>query len=162
MNAMDASRLTQKDTASLAGELVSLAGMAKRLEWQSHIIHLLYQGPDFLSVHAFLKEQYQAHLEQFDVLAELVRTMGFLVPLAREVWESGAQHDEFAELTRGMTPAAMLEVYLTNLERFGTWTKTIEAQAQEVRAIDVANTMAEFCGAAWKAAWLLKSVLAEA
>jgi hypothetical protein len=55
----------------------------------------------------------------------------------------------------------MLGVYYKNLEDLGMKTKKLEADAGKIRAIDIQNYMAELCGEAFKAAWMIKSHIAE-
>lgn len=59
------------DVGSFIQQLISLMGYINQLQIQSHLIHLNYEGANFLGVHAFLKDQYEAHLTQFDTLGEL-------------------------------------------------------------------------------------------
>ena len=58
------------DVGAFIQQCISLASYLKELQTQAHLIHLNYEGSNFLGVHAFLKDQYEAHLEQFDALAE--------------------------------------------------------------------------------------------
>lgn len=68
------------DVGSFIQQAIALSAYLKELETQSHLIHLNYEGANFLGVHAFLKEQYESHLEQFDTLAEFIRSMDYLMP----------------------------------------------------------------------------------
>ena len=67
------------DVGAFIQQCISLCAYLKELETQSHLIHLNYEGSNFLGVHAFLKDQYEAHLEQFDTLGEFVRSMDYLM-----------------------------------------------------------------------------------
>ena len=49
--------------ARLVKHLVMLASLLKELQTQSHLIHLNYEGDNFLEIHGFLKERYEEHLE---------------------------------------------------------------------------------------------------
>jgi DNA-binding ferritin-like protein len=53
----------------------------------------------------------------------------------------------------------MLAVYYKNLEELGMKTKKLEPIAAKVGAIDIQNYMAELCGEAFKAAWMIKASL---
>jgi DNA-binding ferritin-like protein len=53
----------------------------------------------------------------------------------------------------------MLGVYYKNLEELGMKTKKLEPIAAKVGAIDIQNYMAELCGEAFKAAWMIKASL---
>lgn len=148
--------LAQK-AGELAGALIAMAAVAKELEIQSHLIHLNYECSNFLAVHEFLKGRYEAHLEQFDALAEFVRSMDYLMPLCRCGLESAAgctfKHVESRE------PKAMLMTYFQNLEAFGMAAKELERLAGECRAVDVQNYAAELVGDSFKAAWFCKASL---
>jgi len=50
------------DIGAFIQQLISLASYTKELETQSHLLHLNFEGPNFLAVHEFLKGQYEQHL----------------------------------------------------------------------------------------------------
>lgn len=140
----------------LAAALVQCAAFVKELETQSHLIHLNYEGGNFLSVHAFLKERYETHLQQFDTLAELVRGMDFLMPLCGCSLKEQAcgfrpveQHDGRHQLM----------VYLANLERLIAMATSLESMAGECCAVDVQDYAAELAADSRKNAWFLKATL---
>lgn len=136
--------------------LVKCAAFAKELETQSHLIHLNYEADNFLSVHEFLKGQYEAHLDQFDVLSEFVRSLDFLMPMCAcglkdKVcgFENVTQYDG----------RHMLSVYYGNLERFACMAKELESVAADARVIDVQNYCADLVGASMKSSWFIKASL---
>jgi DNA-binding ferritin-like protein len=140
----------------LVAHLVMLAGLLKELETQSHLIHANAEGPQFLSVHAFLKERYEEHLEQFDQVLETVRTLDHFVPMC----SCGLQ--EAVGCFRHVTSydaREMLVTYYRNIEAMGYLAKEIEQVAAQVEAPDVQNLMAELVGSAFRTSWLLKSML---
>ena len=144
------------DVGSFIQQCISLASYLKELETQSHLIHLNYEGSNFLGVHAFLKDQYEAHLEQSDTLAEFIRSMDYLMPMcARGLGDAspGIQHVNSYKGTE------MLAVYYKNLEELGVKAKKLETIAQKVSAIDIANFLADLVGQAFKAAWQIKATL---
>ena len=65
----------------LISGLVSLSSYLHQLYVQSHLLHLNVEGPLFLPIHEFLKEQYNAHIDQFDKIGEFIRSMDFLMPM---------------------------------------------------------------------------------
>lgn len=136
--------------------LVQCAAFAKELETQAHLIHLNYEGSNFLSVHDYLKEQYEAHLEQFDALAEFVRSMDYLMPLcacglkeAVEGFENVADRDG----------RQMLMTYCQNLCQMACMGKALEQCSGAAGEVDVQNYAAELVAASNKAAWFVKSIL---
>jgi DNA-binding ferritin-like protein len=109
-----------------------------------------------LGVHAFLKEQYQTHLEQFDTLAEFIRSMDFYVPMCSKGLTDAGPGIQHVSSYKGVD---MLGVYYKNLEELGMKAKKLEAVAEKVHAIDIQNYMADLVGQAFKAAWFVKSTL---
>lgn len=136
--------------------LISLASYIKQLEVQSHLIHFNYEKSNFFGVHAFLKDQYHAHVDQFDRIGEFVRSMDYLMPMCNRGLE-----DACPKFNHVKSYAAnnMLITYYKNLEELGLMTKKVEQEAARVKAIDIQNYMAELCGEAFKAAWFIKASL---
>lgn len=144
------------DVGSFIQQCISLCSYLKELEAQSHLIHLNYEGGNFLGVHAFLKDQYETHLEQFDALAEFIRSMDYLMPMcARGLADAGPGITHVSSY-KG---ADMLATYYKNLEELGMKCKKLEPIAQKVGAIDIANYLADLVGQAFKAAWFVKATL---
>lgn len=144
------------DVGSFIQQCISLCSYLKELETQSHLIHLNYEGSNFLGVHAFLKDQYEAHLTQFDTLAEFIRSMDFYLPrCAQGLRDAGPQ----IQHVTSYSGVEMLSVYYKNLEELGMKAKKLEPIAQKVGAIDIANYLADLVGQAFKAAWFIKSTL---
>ena len=142
--------------ARLIEQLIMLAAFLKELETQAHLCHLNHEGENFLAVHQFLKDQYEAHLEQFDQVAELVRSMDYWMPLCSCGLKEAVCGFKHVDSHDGR---AMLMTYYGNLEAMGFLAKSIERVAQEVEAPDAANLMAELVGAAFKASWFCKATL---
>lgn len=140
----------------LITQLITFGSYINQLYTQSHLIHLNIEGPLFLPIHEFLKEQYEAHIAQFDQIAEYVRSMDFLMPMCARGLQGackGFKHVKSYEARE------MLTVYLKNLEAAGMMAKDVGEMAREVKAPDVENYMADVVGAMFKAAWFLKSTL---
>lgn len=140
----------------LISQLVSLSSYLDQLYTQSHLIHLNIEGPLFIPVHTFLKEQYESHVEQFDAVAEFIRTMDYLMPMCARGLASaykGFKHVKSYETRE------MLTVYAKNLEACGMMSKDVGCMAKEVGAPDVENYMAELVGMMFKGAWFLKATL---
>lgn len=144
------------EVRQLVQELVALAAFIKELEAQAHLVHLNYEGSNFLSVHELLKGQYEAHLEQFDVVGELVRSLDCLMPHSSAVLAGCARDFEHCCSSDGH---CQLMTYFSNLETMGEQAKAAELVASRIRAIDVANAMADLTGSAYKSAWLIKATL---
>lgn len=140
----------------LVGHLVMMASLLKELEIQSHLIHLNYEGSNFLEIHAFLKERYEEHLEQFDTVAEEVRSLDHFLPMCACGLKEAMPPFKNVDSYDGR---AMLLAYYVNIESMGYLAKEIEQVAAEVGAPDVQNTMAELIGSAFKTSWMLKSIL---
>ncbi len=142
---------------SLAKHLVMLAAYVKELQVQSHLIHLNYEGSNFLEMHKFLKKRYERHLEQFDVIGEHVRAMDFMMPLCScglkealgDCFHNVDSHDG----------RSMLLTYHQNLCDLCELVCCIEPLAVQMKAIDVANYLAELMADTNKACWYIKASL---
>jgi len=144
------------DIGAFIQQLIALSSYVKELETQSHLIHLNFEGANFIAVHKFLGKQYEEHLEQFDSLGEFVRSMDYLMPMC------GCKLRDTAPPLQEITSykgTDMLGVYYKNLEELGNKAKKLEPIAQKVGAIDIANYMADLVGMAFKAAWQIKATL---
>ena len=144
------------DVGGFIQQCISLCSYLKELQTQAHLIHLNYEGSNFLGVHGFLGDQYEAHLEQFDKLAEFIRSMDYLMPMcARGLADAGPgiQH------VTSYKGSEQLATYYKNLEELGMKAKKLEPIAAKVGAIDIQNYMAELTGEAFKAAWFVKATL---
>lgn len=136
--------------------LISLSAYLHEMQMQAHLIHLNYEGSNFLGVHEFLKKRYLAHQDQFDQIAEFVRSMDYLMPMCHEGLMDAYPNFKHVKTYDGKQ---MLLTYLKNLEDLGMMTKKIETTAAKIKAIDIQNYMAELCGDAFKYAWMIKAVL---
>jgi len=107
-------------------------------------------------VHVFLRDQYEAHLGQFDTLAEFVRSMDYLMPMC----QCGLM-DAYKKFPAVKTYDAKegLTLYTKNLEAGGMLAKDLVDAARETGAPDVENHAATICGNMFKSAWMLKATL---
>ena len=144
------------DVGSFIQQAISLSSCLKELETQSHLIHLNYEGANFLGVHSFLKDQYESHLEQFDTLAEFIRSMDYLMPMCACGLKDACPQFQAVTSYKGND---MLATYYKNLEQTAALCKKLEPAAQKVGAIDIANYMADLVGQMFKAAWFVKATL---
>ena len=144
--------------SSLAKHLVMLAAYVKELQVQSHLIHLNYEGSNFIQMHKFLKKRYEEHLEQFDVIGEFVRAMDYMMPLCACGLKEALPMECFRNVD-SHDGRAMLLTYHQNLCDLCEMVCVIEPLAQELKAIDVANYLAELMADANKTAWFIKASL---
>ncbi len=149
--------IAPKATADeLINQMVVLGSYVHQLYIQSHLIHLNIEGPLFLPIHGFLGEQYEAHIAQFDAIAEFVRSMDYLMPMCARGLTSA--YKGFKNV-KSYEAREMLTVYAKNLEAAGFMAKDVGTKAKEVQAPDIENYMAELVGMMFKAAWFLKATL---
>jgi DNA-binding ferritin-like protein len=127
-----------------------------KLMIQSHLIHLNFEGPQFLAVHKFTKKQYEKHQEELDTLGELVRSLDFLLPMCENGLMKANKKLEHVKAYEG---PAMLITYYKNLETYGMDAKRVGEVAKKIKAPDVENYCAELVGECFKSAWMIKAVL---
>jgi DNA-binding ferritin-like protein len=146
----------ENDIGSFIQQLIGLASYVHQLQVQAHLLHLNIEGSNFLGLHKFLGEQYEAHLKQFDKIGEFIRSMDYYLPTCHEGLMAACP--EFKHCTSHKSNE-MLGVYYKNLENLGMKTKKLEADAGKIRAIDIQNYLSELCGEAFKSAWIIKATL---
>jgi len=144
------------DVGAFIQQLIQLSAYVHQLQVQSHLMHFNYEAPNFTGIHAFLKDQYEAHINQFDKLGEFIRSMDYLMPMCHNGLMDASP--DFKHV-KSYKPTEMLTVYYKNLEELGMKTKKLEPVAAKIKAIDIQNYMAELCGEAFKAAWFIKATL---
>ena len=136
--------------------MVSFASYLYQLNIQAHLLHLNVEGSNFLAVHEFLKKQYEQHVADFDTIAELVRSMDYLMPSC----QCGLM-DAYKKFPSVKTYDARegLTLYTKNLEAGAMMAKDLVDAAKETGAPDVENFAAEICGNLFKGAWMMKATL---
>ena len=150
------SKSKEDDVGAFIQQCISLCSYLNELRTQSHLIHLNYEGSNFFGVHAFLKEQYEAHQDQFDKLGEFIRSMDYLMPMCAKGLADAAPGFKHCVSYKGNE---MLITYYKNLEDFAMRCKKVEEFAGKVHAIDIQNYIAELAGEIFKAAWMVKATL---
>jgi DNA-binding ferritin-like protein len=149
--------LTKEATPdNLVYRMVSFASYLYQLNTQAHLLHLNIECSNFLAIHEFLKAQYEQHIADFDTIAELVRSMDYLMPMC----QCGLM-DAFKKFPSVKTYDARegLTIYTKNLEAGAMMAKDLTEAARETEAPDVENYAATICGNLFKSAWMLKSTL---
>ena len=142
----------------LCGHLTSLASYTKELQTQSHLIHLNYEAANFLEVHQFLKDQYEAHLEQFDTLAELVRAMDHLMPMCDCGLRDSLPQGCFQRVS-SYDPRQQLSTYYQNLEDLVDMSRKVNCMAEQCGELGVANYLSDLMTVLAKSAWMVKATL---
>lgn len=140
----------------LANELINLTSQAAHLMIQSHLVHLNFEGAQFLAVHKFTKKQYEKHQEELDALGELVRSLDFLLPMCEKGLLNANKKLSHVESYNG---PEMLMTYYKNLESYGMDAKRVGEIAKKIKAPDVENYCSELVGECFKSAWLIKATL---
>jgi len=141
---------------NLVYQMVSFSSYLYQLNTQAHLLHLNVECSNFLAVHEFLKEQYEQHIADFDIVAELVRSMDYLMPMC----QCGLM-DAYKKFPAVKTYDAResLTLYTKNLEAGAMMAKDLVDAARETGAPDVENQAADICGRMFKGAWMMKATL---
>ena len=141
---------------NLVYQMVSFSSYLYQLNTQAHLLHLNVECSNFLAIHEFLKAQYEQHIADFDIVAELVRSMDYLMPSC----QCGLM-DAYKKFPAVKTYDAResLTLYTKNLEAGAMMAKDLVDAARETGAPDVENQAADICGRMFKGAWMLKATL---
>ena len=144
------------DVTGMPQQLIALASLVKELETQAHLVHVNLEAPYFFGVHRFLKAQYEEHQQQFDRVAELVRTLDTFMPMCRRGLSDALPmfHD-----IKSYEARQMLLTYMANLEDCGAFVKQIWTMAHETKAIDIGHECEGIAHNCYKAAWQIKATL---
>ena len=136
--------------------MVELASYLYHLNTQANLLSLNLESPNSLSMSEFLKEQYKRHLCDFNLMAEKVRSMDYLLPRG-EKGLMGA-YKNFKNV-KSYDSRDSLVTYVRNLEDCGFKAKDLYDTAKEVGAPDVEASMAEIIGNLFGAAGKIKATL---
>ena len=141
---------------NLVYQMVSFSSYLYQLNTQAHLLHLNVECSNFLAIHEFLKAQYEQHIADFDIVADLVRSMDYLMPSC----QCGLM-DAYKKFPSVKTYDAKegLTLYTKNLEAGAMMAKDLVDAARETGAPDVENQAADICGRMFKGAWMLKATL---
>ena len=140
----------------LISSMITLSSYVNHLYTQAHLIHFNLESPIFLAVHKFLRKAYREHIQQFDTIAELVRSMDYFLPMCDRGLSSaykGFKH------VKSYSARDMLVTYVKNLEDGGMMAKKVAQMADLKDAPDVQNKLADICGQMFHITYMLKSTL---
>jgi len=136
--------------------MVELASYLYHLNTQANLLSLNLESPNSLSMSEFLKEQYKRHLCDFNLMAEKVRSMDYLLPMC-EKGLMGA-YKNFKNV-KSYDSRDSLVTYVRNLEDCGFKAKDLYDTAKEVGAPDIEASLAEIIGNLFGAAGKIKATL---
>lgn len=141
---------------NLVYQMVSFASYLYQLNIQAHLLHFNVECSNFLSIHKFLGKQYEQHIADFDTIAELVRSMDFLMPMCQcGLFDA---YKKFPSVKTHDTRESLI-TYTKNLEAGAMMAKDLVDAAKETGAPDVENFAAGICGNLFKGAWMMKATL---
>jgi len=146
----------KEDLGPLIQALLKVLSCMQQLQVQSHLIHFNYESPNFLSVHKQLKKQYELHLDQFDHVGELVRSLDYMTVMCQKGLLGC--HKDFKHC-KSYNPKEMLCTYISNLEDAGMLAKKLSDVARKAKAPDVEHYAAQLVGEMFESAWLFKAVV---
>ena len=146
----------KEDLGPLIQSMLQVLSCIQQLQVQAHLIHFNYEAPNFLSIHKQLKKQYVEHLDQFDKVGELVRSLDYMTTMCQKGLLGCYKKFNHCE---SYTPNEMLLTYIGNLEDAGMLAKKMGDVAKKYKAPDVEHYGAELVGEFFKAAWLFKATL---
>jgi DNA-binding ferritin-like protein len=146
----------QNTKEELVCAMICMAAFVSELRTQAHLVHLNYTGPEFLSVHKFLKDQYEKHVEQFDRISEMTRSLDYYMPMCSVGLSESACDFEHCKTYNGKE---MLTTYKTNLESAGMKAKCLGKNAKVADASDAENLAADLVEDMFKDVYMLNSML---
>ena len=144
-------------TQKIADALAVCVADTYRLVFKTHAYHWNVEGPHFFSIHKLTESQYEALFAAVDVIAERIRQLGKLTPMAfRELSELSSIKD------LGKTPSAhdmiqdLVNDHESTAKRIHKAIKLAEDNKDPVTA-DMLTARSAFHE---KAAWMLRAIIA--
>jgi starvation-inducible DNA-binding protein len=147
-----------KDAQSVADALSNVLADSFVLYLKTHNFHWNVTGPMFHTLHQMFEEQYNELWLAVDAIAERIRALGFIAP---------GTHSEFARLTYLQeSPVAgnateMIEELLRDHETTARTARSALVVARAAVDAPTEDLLTQRLAAHEKAAWMLRSLLAE-
>ena len=154
----DKVRTGVRDTAPVAGTLADVLADTYRLTFKTHGYHWNVEGPLFYSIHKLTEEQYEEMFDAADVLAERIRALGHLAPMAiSSIVEASVVADPEDRPSAAEMVADLAADHERVAHRLHALIKIAEDQKDDVTA-DLATARSAFHE---KAVWMLRAIAAE-
>ena len=150
--------IEKKDREEIAGALSKLLADTFTLYLKTHNFHWNVTGPMFQTLHLMFEEQYNELWTASDQIAERIRALGVYTP---------ATYKEFSRLTaiteEDAIPAAsdMIRQLVEGHETVARTARTAFTIAEKASDAPTADLLTERMQVHEKAAWMLRSLLAE-
>src|SRR6185436_17718951 len=150
--------IENKDTQRVAGALSNVLADTFILYLKTHNFHWNVTGPMFLMLHSMFEEQYNELWLAVDAIAERMYSLGFIAP---------GSYGEFTRLTYLQeSPVArnageMIAELLSDHETAARTARSALAAARTAVDAPTEDLLTQRLAAHEKAAWMLRSLLAE-
>src|ERR1041384_91092 len=150
--------LEDKDALKVAGALSNVLADSFILYLKTHNFHWNVTGPMFGTLHQMFEEQYNELWLAVDAIAERIRSLGFIAP---------GSYGEFTKLTylheapAAMNATEMIAELLRDHETSARTARSALAVARTALDAPTEDLLTQRLAAHEKAAWMLRSLLAE-
>jgi starvation-inducible DNA-binding protein len=146
-----------KDRQDLANQLGNVLGDTYMLLVKTHVYHWNVVGPLFLPLHELTEVHYKDLFEAADVIAERIRSLGYIAPLSFTSLESKTK---LSEENSNRSAAEMVQQLIEDHEQMVRRIRGITARAAEHEDFvthDLLNARLAFHE---KAVWMLRAIIA--
>jgi starvation-inducible DNA-binding protein len=150
--------VADKDAQRVAGALSNVLADTFILYLKTHNFHWNVTGPMFGTLHQMFEEQYNELWLAVDAIAERIRSLGFIAP---------GSYGEFTRLTylheapAAMNATEMIAELLRDHETIARTARSALAVARTALDAPTEDLLTQRLAAHEKAAWMLRSLLAE-
>ena len=150
--------IEDKDAQKVAGALSNVLADTFILYLKTHNFHWNVTGPMFPMLHSMFEEQYNELWLAVDAIAERIRSLGFIAP---------GSYGEFTKLTylqespAAMNATEMIAELLRDHETTARTARSALAVARMALDAPTEDLLTQRLAAHEKAAWMLRSLLAE-
>lgn len=150
--------MEDKDALRVANALSNVLADSFILYLKTHNFHWNVTGPMFGTLHSMFEDQYNELWLAVDAIAERIRSLGFIAP---------GSYGEFTKLTylqespAAMNATEMIAELLRDHETTARTTRSALAVARTALDAPTEDLLTQRLAAHEKAAWMLRSLLAE-
>ncbi|WP_208351424.1 Dps family protein [Pseudaestuariivita rosea] len=144
-----------RDTRGIAEGLADVLADTYRLIFKTHAYHWNVEGPLFYSIHNLTEEQYENMFEAADELAERIRALGHLAPMAMaDIMKRSQIDDKDGAISAGEMVEDLAADHERLAHRLHALIELVEGRKDPVTE-DLATERSAFHE---QAAWMLRAI----
>lgn len=142
--------------ANLEKELINFLASTYTLYLKTQNFHWNVTGPHFISLHAFLDQQYKELAEAIDTIAEQIRALDTFVPAN---FNNFQKLSKISDATENLSAVEMLKILLEDHQALHTEMQRLTNVCEKAADLATQDLIIERLRSHEKTIWILKSLL---